>query len=229
MEETTKPAQDRLDPARAAAYWQVLGRDGPPPGMNDPAPALFHQIYFWAVDAAAHRGVLAGGRLSVHTPLRLGILAERGATMTPRAGGHGACLHHTIRQRGALVLTYEMDFFAPDAAPPAMAQNTVRQASDRCALRFSDRDLFYHAALTMDPSLWCDTPKSPDQTHQIPGSLLATALAGYAEAHLGPLSSFQFRIHGSVASGEACQMCRDRADCWIEHPDGSLVMTAMAG
>ena len=38
-----------MDPGRAAALHQILGRTGAPPADGEPLPPFFHQVYFWDV------------------------------------------------------------------------------------------------------------------------------------------------------------------------------------
>ena len=135
MEETGGTIPDRLDPARAAVLWTLLGCEGDPPQTGDVVPALFHQIYFWDVpgkdetaldghaklgrqipDLGLQRRMAAGGRVTHHAPLRFGIAAEKTTflvSVNEKTGRSGklafVTLRHEIRQRGGLALTEDQD------------------------------------------------------------------------------------------------------------------------
>ncbi len=164
MEETEAPIPDRLDPARAAVLWTLLGCDGSPPNAGDPLPMLFHQIYFW--DASARTGfapdglakpgglipdlglpirMAAGGRVRQHAPLKFGIAAEKQtslASITEKAGRSGklafVTLRHEIRQRGGLVLTEEQDIVLR-AAQDVNERSATRETKDVLARKATSR------------------------------------------------------------------------------------------
>lgn len=172
--------EDRLDPARAAALWAVLGRAGSPPGQGDPLPAFFHQIYFWSVpdpgttgrdghaapgglipDLGLPRRMWAGGRLLFHGPLRVGIAAEKSTTVravTRKEGRTGrlgfVTLRHEIRQRGGLVITEDQEIVYREARRNGNEARTVPKIEDSpttCrAVSFDPVLLFRYSALTMN-------------------------------------------------------------------------------
>lgn len=181
MEETRRARiHDRLDPARAAALWSLLGRSGPPPGQGDPLPALFHQVYFWAVpdpgdvgrnghaalgglipDLGLPRRMWAGGKLMFHAPLRLGIAAEKATivrAVTRKEGRSGrlgfVTLRHEIRQRGALVISEDQDLVyrpAPDPDDEAPPPPIIEDIPTTCrTVSFDPVMLFRYSALTMN-------------------------------------------------------------------------------
>lgn len=181
MEERARvPIEDKLDPARAAALWSVLGRSGRPPGAGDLVPAFFHQVYFWDVqppdalgadghpatgglipDLGLPRRMWAGGKLVFHAPLRLGIAAEK-ATMvravTRKEGRSGrlgfVTLRHEIRQRGALVISEDQDLVYREPYDPASEPPNAPKIEDMpttCrSVSFDPVMLFRYSALTMN-------------------------------------------------------------------------------
>lgn len=234
MEETTRPVEDRLDPARAAALWKVLGRGGPPPGQSDALPALFHHAYFWALDDRSPYKAVLSGKYIMHAPLRLGILANQ----TTEVSNSGASVdgvtkvRREMRQRGALSVTEDLEVLALGRTePPQSHEVTQRTAQVRQALNLNSSDLFHHAALTMNPDLrHIDVAAARAAGHSnllIPAPLLALCLAGTAEQK-GPVVRFQYRAHQQTVLGETLEICSDGADLWIMRANGDVVMTAEA-
>lgn len=172
------PIEDRLDPARTAQLWTLLGCEGPPPGAGDALPALFHQIYFWPVpgvlaedgltewgglfpDIGLPRRMLAGGRVAFHGALKIGIAAEKLThvrALTRKDGRTGklafVTLRHEIRQRGGLVLTEDQDIVLRDAFVPGehVADGAPSDSEPKQALdlSFNAVSLFQFSALMMN-------------------------------------------------------------------------------
>ncbi|MDJ0629260.1 MAG: acyl dehydratase [Rhodobacter sp.] len=256
---------DRLDPARAAALHATLGRPGPAPQAGDPLPPFWHQIYFWdpqppgalgpdghprtgtglIPDLGLPQRMWAGGRLSFHAPLILGVTAEKTTTVeavtekTGRTGRLGfVTLHHAIRQGGVLRVTERQDLVyreppgdrTPIAPPMARADETDAQE-----VRFTPTLLFRYSALTFnghrihyDADYARGTEGYPGLV--VHGPLLAQHLIHLAEARLGCLKSFDFRATAALTVQESATLCwqSDRT-LWVRAPDGRQCMTATAG
>ncbi|MDU8943930.1 HTD2 family dehydratase [Ovoidimarina sediminis] len=178
MGDATEEITDALDPARAAALHAALGRSGPPPGLGDPLPPYWHQIYFWRAlpstalgddghpmrgaglipDFGLPRRMWAGGRLTFHTPLRAGIRATRvsrcirAEEKTGRTGPLAiVTLRHEIRQRGALTVSEEQDLVYRAAdAPPGRPPDRPAAADHREVRTFDSTLLFRYSALTFN-------------------------------------------------------------------------------
>ncbi|MEX0308665.1 MAG: MaoC family dehydratase N-terminal domain-containing protein, partial [Tateyamaria sp.] len=146
---------DVMDPARANAMQVALGR-APELRAGDPLPPFFHQLYFWSPeppeslgrdghpkvggvipDMGLPRRMWAGGRLSFHAPVRVGVAAEKMTLCEDAVRKEGrtgplafVTLRHEIWQEGALcaaewqdlVLREDPDTHAPRpgaaGAPP---------------------------------------------------------------------------------------------------------------
>lgn len=263
METARKPLEDRLDPARAAALWSALGRAGPPPGAGDPMPAFFHHLYFWDLappaglgpdghpatgglipDLGLPRRMWAGGKLVFHTPLRLGIVAEK-ATMlravTRKEGRTGrlgfVTLRHEIRQRGALAVSEDQVLVyrpahEPDADPPQVPK--IEDMPTTCrTVRFDPVLLFRYSALTMNGHrIHYDLPFAEAEGYEglvVHGPLLAQLLASHAEERFGPLNTFQFRATAPLTHLDTAEICSKGDHFWVRTADRRLAMTAKAG
>lgn len=264
MEETARqPVADRLDPARAAALWSALGRGGPPPGPGDPLPALFHHLYFWSVPAPGEVGrdghaalgslipdlglprrLWAGGRITFHAPLRLGIAAERSTmvrAVTRKEGRTGrlgfVTLRHEVRQRGALALSEDQDLVyrpAPDTGDDPPPAPIIEEPPTTCrAVAFDPVLLFRYSALTMNGHrIHYDAPFAAAEGYRglvVHGPLLALMLAGLAQERLGALTYFQFRATAPLCLPDVAELCARDDHFWARGPDRRLVMTAKAG
>jgi len=171
---------DPLDPARAAALHATLALGGAAPGMGDPLPPFFHQVYFWEALPPAHLGrdghpktgafipdlglprrMWAGGRLAFAAPLRAGIAAEKTTTIEKVAQKQGrtgplafVTLRHEIRQEGALCVTEWQDLVYredPDPAAPQPSAPAAPAGEDAAEeARFSPTLLFRYSALTFN-------------------------------------------------------------------------------
>ena len=168
---------DRMDPARAEALHAALGREGPAPGMGDPLPPFWHQIYFWdpkppealgrdghtrtgglIPDLGLPRRMWAGGRLVWHGTLRAGVRAVRSTrvqSVTRKEGRTGTLgfvvLRHEIRQRGALVLSEDQQLvYRPDNAPTARPPDAPGVPEAVEVAGFDATMLFRYSALTLN-------------------------------------------------------------------------------
>ena len=169
--------EDRMDPARAAALWVILGLEGAPPDAGEPLPPFFHQAYFWdpqptpALGSDGHpalgslipdmglpRRMWAGGTLTFHAPLLSGVKAlrrTRAVSATRKSGRSGplafVTLRHEILQRGTLAVTEDQDLVYRE--PGTRAADPPR-APLGAALRerrtFETLTLFRYSALTLN-------------------------------------------------------------------------------
>ncbi|WP_425053253.1 acyl dehydratase [Psychromarinibacter sp. S121] len=169
-----------LDPARATALHLALGRPGAPPGLGDPMPAFWHQIYFWDPQSPAALGrdghpatgpglipnlglpmrMWAGGQLLFHSAPVLGHPAEKTSTVERaevkegRTGRLGfVTLRHDIVQDGRLCITERQDLVYRD--PPDQRANVAppkAEGREFLALeqRFDPVLLFRYSALTLN-------------------------------------------------------------------------------
>lgn len=222
MQGTDAPISDRLDPARAAMLWAILGADHAAPDHGQRVPALFHYAYFWRWPGANSGEVVSGGKLRLHAPLKFGIAAE----MT--VGPAGRC---SVLQRGALALTEDVSLSKAGAqdTPPTRSQT----ADIRRACSFAAETLFAYAALTMSSnrvhfeSAAAGAVGLPAPV--VDARLLALNLAVMAEAAHGPITAFDFRTFAPVFQDESVTLCAKAHDFWVEDATGNVVMTARAG
>lgn len=257
---TSLTVTDRIDPARASALCAALGLDRPAPGMGDPLPPFFHHIYFWDVahpqdlgpdghprtgglipDLGLPRRMWAGGRLTFHQPLRAGIQAEKTTQLagyTRKDGRTGqlglVTLRHTIRQKGAPVLTEEQDLIYRAAAQPGEARPDPPQApADEEAAApvwFDSTLLFRYSALTMNGHrIHYDITHAREEGYPglvVHGPLLAQWLILMAEARTGPLGSFRFRATAPIFHFEEATLCAAGNRLWVRGPENRLCMEA---
>ncbi len=255
MREVTQKIRDRMDPARADALAALLGRQ-----TRDKDDALIpfgHQVYFWDAQPAGSLGedghpalggfipnlglnnrMWAGGDLTFHAPLRLGIAADKTSrvlSVTEKQGRSGLLafvqIEHQIHQRGALTLTEIQDVVyteaqgnrAPDASLPRRADAVSDVIYDEVAL-------FRYSALTFNGHrIHYDKAFCTDLGHPgliVHGPLLAQTLIGLWMDHHGPLRKFVFRAQTPLFHTERLRACIAGQDLWIEGPDGRIAMTA---
>ncbi len=254
---------DQMDPARAAALHTALGLDTPVPAEGDALPPFFHQIYFWAVfgkedlgrdghprngllvpDTGLPRRMWAGGDLSFHAPLRLGIPARKTTTLTGvthKTGRSGplafVTLRHEIRQKGTLSITElqhlvfreDSQNAAPAPQPPAAPEGGEIAAP----LRFTPTDLFRYSALTFNGHR---IHYDEDYARNIEGydglvvhgPLLAQHLMLLAQQREGRLERFRFRAMSAVTHGQNVSFCSEASRYWVRGGDGRLCMDAAA-
>lgn len=253
---------DALDPARAQALCVTLGKQ-----QNftagDPLPPFFHHVYFWDPQTAAHLGqdghpktgelipdlglprrMWAGGRLSFHRPLKVGIPAEKRshcAAATRKEGRSGALglvtLCHEIRQNDAPCVTEWQDLIyraAADRTAPAPRPPRARCDEDvQAEVGFTTTQLFRYSALTFNGHrIHYDRPYARDVEGYgglvVHGPLLAQQLMLMAQDAIGPLSGFSFRATAPLMDFETAQMCRSGHSFWVRGPDGRQCMIAEA-
>jgi 3-methylfumaryl-CoA hydratase len=195
-------------------------------------------------DFGPGRPVWAGGALTWEAPLRLGRAAVRVSTVEPAAPDGalaGAIVSHRIEQDGALILTERQLFrlgsgSGPEPVPP--------QAPDAGAADIDDPALFDAVTLFRYAALCLDARRSHyDLDHargtalleerEVPVGLLVQSLVLMAEARLGPLLRFAFRVRAPLCLGQEAGFCAappegSRLRLWLRGPEGRLCLTAEA-
>jgi 3-methylfumaryl-CoA hydratase len=171
-------AVDRIDPWPVAAFSALLDLPGPAAGEGDPLPPLWHWFSFLdhprrsELGADGHpatgpflpvlphrRRMIAGGRLALHAPLRVGDVLERRSEVVaavPKEGRSGAMLfvtvRHALRRDGALLAVEEQDVVyrsqRPGAARALAAGDPAPVPAGGLALPTDAALLFRFSALT---------------------------------------------------------------------------------
>ncbi len=124
-----------IGPWPVAAFSALLDLPGTAAGPGDPLPPLWHWLYFldhprrsglgedghpadghFLPPVPDRRRMIAGGRLVVHAPMRVGDRIERRSELTaalPKSGRSGEMLlvtvRHEFRRRGELLAVEEQD------------------------------------------------------------------------------------------------------------------------
>ncbi|MBO9356365.1 itaconyl-CoA hydratase [Bordetella petrii] len=253
---------DNLDAGHAARIAATLG--GPAPAAGQPLPPLWHWAHFIqpvgldgvGTDGHPARGgflppaddrnrMWAGGRVTFHTPLRVGVPAERRSTVADvreKTGRTGALLfvtvHHEYHQEGVLAIQEEQDIVYRQPAPPKLVGTETPPASQwRRPVDPSPVLLFRYSAITFNGHrIHYDHPYVTGAEGYpglvVHGPMIATLMvAAFREAHpsaklehlsyrgLRPLiAPKSFDVAGRV--GEA-----GLADLWAEQ-DGTLAHQA---
>ncbi len=140
--------RELIDPAGVEGMAVALDHPGPIPGPGDPLPAGWHWMYFAArvrpaeIGADGHparggflppvplpRRMWAGGRVTLHAPIRVGeeLVRESEITaITPKTGRSGAMVFVTARHRisgpAGLAIEEEQDIVYREAEGPAQSQ-----------------------------------------------------------------------------------------------------------
>jgi 3-methylfumaryl-CoA hydratase len=216
------------DPQPPAA----LGRDGHPKTGG------------FIPDMGLPRRMWAAGRLAFHQPLRAGVSADRHTTIesvTRKDGRSGPLafvrIRHDIRQRHALALSEWQELVyradpAPDAEPP-QAPLARTDETDAAPVSFSPTLLFRYSALTFNGHrIHYDAPYAREVEGYsglvVHGPLLAQLLMLYAEHHIGPLKSFNFRATSPLTHDETATLCWNNGTAWVRARDGRQCMIAEA-
>ncbi|MVW70124.1 MaoC family dehydratase N-terminal domain-containing protein [Bordetella sp. 15P40C-2] len=166
---------DNLDVGHAARIAATLGE--PAPAVGDELPALWQWAFFIkpveadgiGVDGHPARGgflppaddrnrMWAGGRVTFHSPLRVGVAAERNSTVIDvreKVGRTGALLFVTVRhhylQEGALTIEEEQDIVYRQPSPPKLTGTEPAPASQwRETIEPSPLLLFRYSAVTFN-------------------------------------------------------------------------------
>lgn len=149
----TQTVTDSLDPNHAARIAATLGE--PAPGLGQPLPALWHWAFFLeavpmaliGTDGHSARGhflppahhrhrMWAGGRVSFHGALLVGVAAQKISTVTAiqeKQGRTGSLLFvtvkHEIVQHGVVVISEEQDIVYREPSPPRLVGTVAAPAS----------------------------------------------------------------------------------------------------
>lgn len=254
---------DAMDPDRARALQATLGNT-PDLAEGDVLPAFFHQVYFWTTltpdllgrdghpargqgvipDLGLPRRMWAGGRMTFHTPLRLGRPAECRTELlsaVEKQGRSGPLGLVTIRlsyvQDGVECITDERDLVYredanPDAPVPQYPQAPDTAESER-PLSFDTTMLFRYSALTFNGhrihyDLDYSTKVEGYGGLVVHGPLQTQHLIDMATEELGPLATFRFRATAPLMHHETATACRSGNRLWIRGPDGRMCIDAEA-
>lgn len=254
----TLTLNDRIDPARAEAWFATLGQ-ACPVDVGAILPPFPHLAYFWnpagrealGVDGHQDAGIgkplselpmrmWAGGRVQWHAPFRAGVAAKklsRPVGMTRKSGRSGkldfVTMRHEVFQRGALVLTEDQDLVyreAGSATPQGLVE--TGEADERRALKLDAATLFRFSALTFNAHrIHYDAEYARDAGYGgivVHGPLLATLLALFAAEHLGAVTAFSFRATAPLVLGDVAWLCRAGDRYWVEGSRRRVSMTAEA-
>jgi len=232
-------ATDRIAVEQAQHLAATLDRDETFQA-GDPLPLLWHWVYFseWPatseLGADGHPGsgsfmppipnrrrMFAGGRLTVHAPLRIGETTHRRSEMVSSAAKHGrtgemlfVTIRDTFRQGAATVLEEERDLvYRSDtssttsftrAATPAPAQapwHSVPQPDPPLLFRFSALTSNAHR-IHYDERYATGTEGFPALV--VHGPLLAIYMAGLLRTHgvEQDVRTFEFRLRRPVFLGD---------------------------
>jgi 3-methylfumaryl-CoA hydratase len=259
--------RDPMPPFPAAALAATLDRDDAyVPG--DPLPALWHWVYLLERHKTSelqtnghvrHGGFLppmplprrmfAGARLRFERPLRLGVEAERVATIRNiqlKRGASGPLIFMALRNEirsaegTALIedqdIVYRAPALAPEAPPTARREEAqpvwVREVEANEILLFRYSALIFNAH-----RIHWDRPYATKQEHYpgliVHGQLIATWLADLVRRHSErPLRAFRFRSLRALLEHSRCRLCGvpgpDGVKLWAEDAQGGVVMDAFA-
>jgi 3-methylfumaryl-CoA hydratase len=226
----SRERHDQMDPWRASSLAASLGSHpaSDPPGT---LPCLWHWLYFLdapekstlAQDGHARRGdfmppidlerrMFAGGRNTVHQPLRLGVPAKVTETVMkvehkPAAGLYVVTVGFNYVQDGVLCVAEERDLIfigGKPAVPPPGPMQPVEPAAWSQDIVPDEVLLFRYSALTFnshrihyDRTYVQDTEGYPDIV--VHGPLSATLLVELARVNGGkPVTHFAFRAQQPV-------------------------------
>jgi len=244
--------QDTLDPARAQALMAALGR----PAQREILPPFFHHLYFWEPqppgalgrdghpkvgglipDLGLPRRMWAGGRLTFHAPLRVGLQATKSTRVLSAVRKEGrtgplafVTLQHEMTQSGQLCVTEEQDLVYradPDPAAPRPIPPMAPDGGDLREVAFDSTLLFRYSALTFNghrihyDEAYARNVEGYDGL-VVHGPLLAQLLMLEA----GPLSGFDFRATAPLMHHEAAVLCRAGDAMWVRGPDGRQCLRA---
>lgn len=254
----TETVADRLDPSHTQRIAATLGE--PHPGEGADLPWLWQWAFFmnpvgvealgpdghperggFLPEAAGRNRMWAGGRLSFHQPLKVGVEASRTSTVIAvkdKVGSTGALrfvtVQHEYRQAGELAISEQQDIVYREPSPPKLVGTQPEPEGQwREAITPSAERLFRYSAVTFNTHrIHYDYPYVTD-TEGYPGlvvhgPMISTyMLAGLLHAHperrvkeyayrgLRPLiSPAEFHVGGTIGED-------GRAQVWAAQ-DGTL-------
>jgi 3-methylfumaryl-CoA hydratase len=238
---------DRLMPLGHHVYfWEIL----PPWSMGFDGRAAPGSGFLPDLDGLPQRS-LAGGAVFWHAPLILGQEATRHSrvaavkTQAGEAGPGGlVATDHGIEQAGATVLTERQTLLYRAAASPVPIAANAPPAPDQAETAIEDPALFDAVTLFRYAALTCESHRihydaEYARTEEgyaervVPAGLMAQRLALMAEAQIGPLMRFSFRVAAPLCLGDAAGFCsgpRDgpRLKLWVKGPGDRLCLSAEA-
>jgi 3-methylfumaryl-CoA hydratase len=261
----TQKASTVIDPWPAAALTAALGRDDPP-AAGDPIPPFWHQLYAKPVVAAAKTGLdgherlgeflpavadarrmWAGGRLTIHEPLRIGDRLTRTSTIrsiTPKRGRQGPLIFVTVEHRydteRGLALVEEQDIVYRQGGALA-GELRHRQQLGRWQRSWTPDPvlLFRYSALTYNGHRIHYDADYARTVEDYPGlvvhgPLLATLMLDLVRRHRPEhrVTAFAFRAVSPLFAGQELTVHgapeEDRVLLWVTGPDLVLAMEGQA-
>ncbi len=234
---------------------------------GEPLPPFWHYAYFWdslppsglgrdghprtgdfIPDLGLPRRMWAGGNLQFHTPLRIGVTAQKKTRIVDvsrkdaRTGPLAiVTLKHEFSQDGRLCVSEDQSLIyraeaAPDAPKPvppvAPTDETIKQTR-----KYSSTDLFRYSALTFNGHRihydreYAKSVEGYDGLI-VHGPLLAQNLLNLAQALLGDVKTFRFRATAPLFDFEEGAFCAkpeaDGVSLWARGPDGRMCLSARA-
>ncbi len=261
----TQGASTVVDPWPAAALTAALGRDDPP-GRGEPLPPFWHQLYARPVVAAARTGpdgherlgeflpavpdarrMWAGGRLTLHGPLRVGDRLTRTSTVrsiTPKQGRQGplvfVIVEHRLETEHGLALVEEQDLVYRQGGGLA-GEPPRREVPGRWRRSWATDPvlLFRYSALTYNGHRIHYDADYARAVEGYPGlvvhgPLLATLMLDLVRRELPArtVGSFSFRAVSPLIAGEELTVHGEPEDecvrLWVTGPEARLAMEGMA-
>lgn len=254
-----------LDPEQANRMAVTLDRE-PDFAESDVLPTAWHWLYFHDLVAASHLGrdghpalgvtmppvpltrrMWASGQIQVHSPLRLGSVATRTATVRDIAAKEGrsgplffVTVQHDVRVDGALSVSEKQTIVYRELSASGSETPLVTAAPEPTALaeawQFDSTALFRYSALTFNGHrIHYDADYSRDVEGYpglvVHGPLLATLLADLGARIVGTISRFHYRARTPVLAGRELSVdgrtAEDGAELWVA-TEGRLAMEARA-
>lgn len=256
-----------IDADRAAALAATLDLDTVPKS-GDPLPPGWHWLYFnpfvqrrnIGSDGHPKRGgflpavtlprrMWAGGHLTYHQPLTIGLETEKTSEIMDvkaKTGRAGSLVFVTVRHRlsqdGSLCIEEEQDIVYREAAAPG-SPKPVPGAAPEGAVRSEAVTpdpvlLFRYSALTSNGHRihYDRTYAREEEDYRdlvVHGPLTATLLQGFATAGGGRMTRFEFRGMAPLFvdrpfSLEAGPIENGTLPLWAKGPEGELAMQASA-
>lgn len=256
---------DLLEPARSNALDVALGGNGALTA-GDPMPLLHHWLYFWDVkppkglgtDGHPAKGgflppvplprrMWAGGRLSFHQPLRLGMTVAKTSTITAikeKTGKSGTLVFVTVRHElnggEGLAVSEEQDLVYREPAAGMLPAPVPSPAPDAPWVETTDPTtvlLFRFSALTMNGHrIHYDRPYAMNEESYpalvVHGPLQATMLMRLAAANLSePITSFDFRGQQPAFDSAPLHVCgapsADGAEIWTQQGEAKNMVATV--
>ena len=256
---------DNIDPGHVQKI--ALALDGPVPAAGDSLPHLWHWALFISSapyaelgsDGHPRRGgflppadrrnrMWAGGRLSFHAPLRVGLDGQRRSTIAnvvEKQGRTGKLLFVTVRheifQEGRICIDEEQDIVYREPSPPKLTgTEAAPEAQWSETVKADPVMLFRYSAVTFNGHrIHYDMPYATEVEGYpglvIHGPMIATLMCGaFQRAHPDKVvTRFSYRGLRPLTTPEAFQVAgrmteEGQARLWAER-DGTLAHQAEIG